>query len=271
MLDRCRIDPAQFQSAILNLVVNARDAIHRDDGKITIQTENVAFDERRPPPLPEMKPGHYIAVCVNDNGEGMSSEVLDHVFEPFFTTKEVGKGSGLGLAQVYGFVNQSGGYIRISSELGAGTQVALYLPRASGQVADDEAADRRLAARGRAQTARILMVEDDPELRDVVAAELRELGYQILIAEDGQSALDILERGAEVDLLFSDVVMPKGIRGDELARRARRLRPSLRVLLTSGYAASDFGEGRWRREFALLTKPYRADDLARAIEEHLAR
>jgi CheY-like chemotaxis protein len=253
------------------LVVNARDAIHRADGKITIQTENILFDERRAPPLPEIDSGHYIAVCVNDNGDGMAGEILDHVFEPFFTTKEVGKGSGLGLAQVYGFVNQSGGYIHLSSEVGAGTQVALYLPRASGRAVDEEVLANLATAQDRTRSARILMVEDDPEVRDVVAAELKNLGYQILIAEDGQAALDILESGTDVDLLFSDVIMPKGIRGDELARRARRLRPSLRILLTSGYPAADLGEGRWLREFALLAKPYRAEDLVRAIEERLAR
>ena len=268
-LDPCRIDPAQLQSAVLNLVVNARDAIDRPDGKITVQTENVLFDDRRAPPLPEIKPGPYILICVSDNGAGMAPEVLEHVFEPFFTTKEVGKGSGLGLAQVYGFVSQSGGHVRIASDVGAGTQVSMYLPRAPSRPPEEVA--RGQPAPLRTRTARILMVEDDPEVRDTVAAELTNLGYQIMTAEDGHAALGILERDIEIDLLFSDVIMPKGIRGDELARRARRMRPGLRVLLTSGYPAADLEERRSLREFTLLAKPYRIEDLARAIEDRLAR
>jgi len=271
-LDPCRIDPAQFQSALLNLVVNARDAIHRPGGKITIQTENIAFDERRTPPAPEIAAGRYISVSVIDNGDGMPPEILEHVFEPFFTTKEVGKGSGLGLAQIYGFVKQSGGYIHISSDVGVGTQVSLYLPRSADQTGTEESAGRRRpAVESRSHAARILMVEDDEDVRHVVAAELQELGYQVLLAEDGFAALDILERGTDIDLLFSDVVMPRGIRGDELARRARRLRPGLKIILTSGYSAADLEERRSIREFRMLAKPYRTEDLARIIEEHLAR
>jgi two-component system NtrC family sensor kinase len=270
-LDPCRVDPAQFQSAVLNLVVNARDAIHKPGGKITIQTENVYFDDRRLPPDPEIAAGRYIAVSVIDNGDGMPAEILEHVFEPFFTTKEVGKGSGLGLAQIYGFVKQSGGYVHISSDVQVGTQVSLYLPRSGDRTGTDDIVVSRVAPENRAHAAKILMVEDDAEVRHVVAAELEELGYQVLLAEDGRVALDILERGTDVDLLFSDVVMPNGIRGDELARRARRLRPDLKILLTSGYSAADLEERRSLREFRLLAKPYRAEELARIIEEHLAR
>jgi two-component system NtrC family sensor kinase len=270
-LDPCRIDPAQFQSAVLNLVVNARDAVHKPGGKITVQTENVLFDERRPPPDSDIARGRYIAVSVIDNGDGMPPEILEHVFEPFFTTKEVGKGSGLGLAQIYGFVKQSGGYVHISSDVGVGTQVSLYLPRSSDRSGAEDMAAHRLPAENRARAAKILMVEDDAEVRHVVADELRDLGYQVLLAEDGHAALGILERGTDVDLLFTDVVMPKGLRGDELARRARRFRPDLKIILTSGYSTADLEERRSLREFRLLAKPYRAEDLARVIEEHLSR
>jgi len=270
-LDPCRIDPAQFQSAILNLVVNARDAITKPGGKITIQTANIVFDRQRLPPLPEIEFGHYIMVGVVDNGIGMSPEILEHVFEPFFTTKEVGKGSGLGLAQLYGFVKQSGGYVHISSDVGVGTCVSLYLPRSSDRSTIEEASPSRFDVENRRRAARILMVEDDSDVRAVVAAELRDLGYQVLIAEDGPAALDLLQSATEIDLLFSDIVIPKGIRGDELARRARRLRPGIRIILTSGYSPADLEERRSIREFGMLAKPYRTEDLARAIEEHLSR
>ena len=201
----------------------------------------------------------------------MTSDVRERAFEPFYTTKEIGTGSGLGLSQVYGFVKQSGGQVEITSELGAGTTVSLYLPRL-----DDGAAAaltlniRTRKGSGVTGTEIILVVEDDPDVRTIVSDELRALGYHVLTAADGPAALTILDKGEAVDLLFSDVVMPKRIRGDELARRARDKRRGLKVLLTSGYTA-DSREGATPEEFALLRKPYRPDELARAIRTALDR
>jgi two-component system NtrC family sensor kinase len=270
MLDPCRIDPAQFESALLNLVVNARDAVAEKGRKITIETTNIAFSRQHPPPLPEIGFGHYIAISVIDNGEGMPPEILGHVFEPFFTTKEVGRGSGLGLSQVYGFVKQSGGYVRIESERGLGTRVHLYLPRSADET---ESVERLGSGEPVAQDHRgatILLVEDEAEVREVLAAELTNFGYRVLAAGDGPEALAILDQEREIDLLFSDVVMPNGMRGDELARQARRRRPELKVLLTSGYPTPDLRERQSLGEFRVLRKPYRADELMRSINERLA-
>lgn len=268
-LDPCRVDPAQFEAALLNLVVNARDAVAEKGRKITIQTENVIFDERHRPPLPVISFGPYIAVSVIDNGEGMTPEIVKRVFEPFFTTKEVGRGSGLGLSQVYGFVKQSGGYVYIDSEPGVGTKVHLYLPRLTNMPESPELFTRREFAHRDAQGATILLVEDEPDVREVLAAELTNFGYRVLTAGNGPEALSILDRESDIDLLFSDVVMPNGMSGDELARRASEIRPGLKVLLTSGYPAPDLRERQVLGEFRVLRKPYRAEDLMRALSEGL--
>jgi two-component system NtrC family sensor kinase len=249
-LDPCRVDPAQFEAALLNLVVNARDAVAETGRKITIRTENIVFDERHRPPLPVISFGPYIAVSVIDNGEGMTPEIVSRVFEPFFTTKEVGRGSGLGLSQVYGFVKQSGGYVYIDSERGNGTKVHLYLPRSTDMSENPEMFARREFARKDAEGATILLVEDEPDVREVLAAEITNFGYRVMTASSGPEALSILDRDGEIDLLFSDVVMPGGMRGDELARRAREIRPGLKVLLTSGYPAPDIANDKCSANFA---------------------
>lgn len=270
-LDPCRIDPVQFESALLNLIVNARDAVAQKAGKITIETKNVVFDARHRPPQAEIASGHYIAISVTDNGAGMPPEVLSRVFEPFFTTKEVGRGSGLGLSQVYGFVMQSGGYIHIESERGVGTHVHLYLPRASGtiEIADASAHGAPVAEDQRGAT--ILVVEDETDVREVVAAELTNFGYRVLTAGDGPEALEIIDGEHDIDLLFSDVVMPRGMNGEDLAREARRRRPGLKVLLTSGYPPAELREKQSIGEFRVLQKPYRVEDLLRTIGERLNR
>ena len=269
-LDPCRIDPVQFESALLNLIVNARDAVAQKAGKIVIETKNVAFDAQHRPPLAEIAYGHYIAISVIDNGDGIAPEILSRVFEPFLTTKEIGRGSGLGLSQVYGFVKQSGGYIHIESEPGVGTRVHLYLPRASGtaELADSLAQGEPIAAQ-RGET--ILVVEDEADVREVVAAELTNFGYRVLTAGDGREALDIIESDSDIDLLFSDVVMPRGMNGDELAREARRRRPELKVLLTSGYPPAELRERPLLGEFRVLQKPYRVEELLRLIGERLGQ
>jgi signal transduction histidine kinase/CheY-like chemotaxis protein len=268
-VDRSVIDPAHFQSALLNLVVNARDAMPPAGGRIVIETRNIVLSASQAAADPELRPGPYVEVAVSDNAGGMPPEVMARAFEPFFTTKDVGKGTGLGLSQVYGFVKQSGGHVQLTSKVGVGTSVKLYLPRADGaaSASDSEAASSRLV-RGGPET--ILVVEDDPDVLVTVVENLRELKYRALTAADGAAALALLERGEPVDLLFSDVVMPKGIRGDELARRARALRPELRVLLTSGYtSAGGTSEGVTESGDPLLLKPYRHEDLARAIRDAL--
>jgi signal transduction histidine kinase len=269
-LDPCRIDPTQFESALLNLVVNARDAVAEKGRRITILTENVMFDPQHPPPLPEIGFGAYIAVSVTDNGVGMTPDIVGRVFEPFFTTKEVGRGSGLGLSQVYGFVKQSGGYVHIESEHSVGTKVHLYLPRSTDTPESSEMFARGEITRDENLSATILLVEDEPDVREVLAAELTNFGYRVLTAGSGPEALSILNKESDIDLLFSDVVMPNGMRGDELARQACDRRPGLKVLLTSGYPAPDLRERQSLGEFRLLRKPYRADDLMRAIRERLS-
>ena len=260
-LDPCRVDPAQFQAALLNLVVNARDAMPESGGRVSIETDSVVLDAAI-----GVAPGRYVRVAVNDTGRGMPPAVVERAFEPFYTTKEVGKGSGLGLSQVYGFVKQSGGHIELSSESGVGTTVRLCLPRADEMPAENAEAAVRTAA-AKAET--VLVVEDDSELRAMVADNLRALGYRVLTAANAPAALAVAEREPRIDLLFSDYSMPFGMLGDELARRVRRIKPGLKVLLTSGYAvASPEIAGI---DINLLQKPYRPDELARAIRQALDR
>ena len=263
----CRIDPAQFQTTLLNLVTNARDAMPRSGGRISIETTNVAigrFDDA------ELKPGDYIVVTIADNGGGMPPQVVERAFEPFYTTKDVGRGSGLGLSQVYGFTKQSGGHVRLTSEPGVGTSVRMYLPRTFHGVPDAVEDATEFAPEPRAhQEKTILVVDDDPEVRMTIAESLGELGYTVLTAEDGPAALALLERGEAVDLLLTDYAMPNRMLGDDLARRATRLRRGIKTVLISGYA-SDW-QGADQREFMLLRKPYRLEDLARAISDALAR
>jgi PAS domain S-box-containing protein len=260
------IDAPQFETALLNLVVNARDAMPRG-GTLRIATDKAAIDARRARLMSDIPPGDYVTIAVGDTGEGMSGEVQSRAFEPFFTTKDVGKGSGLGLSQVYGFVTQSGGHVSIDSKPGGGTTVTLYLsaahPPARQKAAEDEGADI-LPGLGR-----ILVVEDDPEVLDVTVETLRTIGYEVLTAADGPSALAVLRRDPAIDVLFTDVVMPRGINGIELAREAARLRPQLRILLASGYPKTALSDehGIADSEFAFLSKPYRGSELANKLRE----
>jgi PAS domain S-box-containing protein len=254
----CELDTAQFQSAILNLLVNARDAMP-EGGRLLIESRNVEVDAL--PPGVELAAGAYVAVAVRDAGQGMTPEVVAHAFEPFYTTKDIGKGSGLGLSMVYGFAKQSGGGVNLESAPGAGTCVTLYLPRASQR--EVSAPDHPAAEHG---TGAILVVDDDEQVRTVSIEMLLGLGYRVSAVCDGHEALALL-RQQEFDLLFSDVVMPKGMSGLEVARQAQRLHPRLKVLLASGYPLAD-GD---RDGFRLLAKPYRLGDLAAAVAELVAR
>jgi PAS domain S-box-containing protein len=262
-------DPNQLESAILNLAVNARDAMPQG-GKLTIETSNTHLDEAYAASHAEVMPGQYVVICVSDTGVGMDEDTMARVFEPFFTTKEAGKGTGLGLSQVYGFVKQSGGHVKIYSEPGQGTTVKIYLPRLVGVLAADEIASERPAPEGmRSET--ILVVEDDDNVRAYSVEVLRELGYRVLEARDGAAALTILERQHErIDLLFSDVVLPGGMTGAMLAREARALRPGLKVLFTTGYARNAIvHHGRLDPGVQLITKPFTYANLAAKVRDVL--
>jgi nitrogen-specific signal transduction histidine kinase len=258
------VDPAQLENALLNLCLNARDAMP-SGGKLTLETANAALDQRYADLHPDVAPGQYVMLAVSDTGSGIPAEHLARVFEPFFTTKEKGRGTGLGLAMVYGFAKQSAGHVSIYSEPGHGTTVKLYLPRAVG--ARPQAGEPVVvepAVRGGAET--VLVVEDDEPVRQLACHELRALGYHVLDASCGADALRIVESDEPVDLLFTDVVMPGGMSGRQLADAARQLRPGLRVLYTSGYTENAIvHHGRLDPGVMLLAKPYRRADLARAV------
>jgi PAS domain S-box-containing protein len=260
----CLIDPAQFGAAILNLAANARDAMNRS-GRLIFHTENVTTAGE----VVDQPAGDYVVLAVSDTGCGMSADVLERAFEPFYTTKEVGKGTGLGLSQVYGFARQSDGVARIESKVGKGTTVRIYIPRADGQAAGGAVLHEGLWKTPPA-AATILIVEDDPDVREMIVGILSDLGYQTLVATNGPEALAILNRGRSVDLLFTDIVMPAGMSGTELARQASRLRPDLKVLLSSGYTRE---ANQWRSarvEFPFIAKPYRPTTLGKKLEEVLA-
>jgi PAS domain S-box-containing protein len=258
------VDAPQFEACLLNLAVNARDAMPRG-GHLTVTTDTQEIDADRSADMSGVKPGLYAVVTVEDTGEGMSPEVRSRAFEPFFTTKEVGKGSGLGLSQVYGFVAQSGGHVELASEVDAGTRVTIYLPAVADPIAAEAKTHARPSAAGRA-AGTVLVVEDDAEVLQVAVETLRSLGYEVLTASDGPSALSKLQRDAPIDVLFTDVVMPKGMSGIELARRARVLRPELHILLASGYPLSALStQHGLTDEFTFLSKPYRWSDLSDRI------
>ena len=261
-------DPSQLSAAIVNLAVNARDAM-RGGGKLTIETANVTFDEASASADSEMKPGQFVMIAVGDTGHGIPPDIRDRVFEPFFTTKGVGRGTGLGLSMVYGFAKQTGGTVGIDSEEGRGTSVKLYLPRAEGVAARaDEPSSVTAAPLGRHET--ILVVEDDALVRGYVIAQLGGLGYRTLVASDGAAALALVEQGAEFDLVFTDVVMPGGMNGRQLADAVVARRPGVKVLYTSGYTDDAIvHEGHLDPGVALLRKPYRKADLAQKIREVL--
>ena len=256
-LSGVRLDAAQFEAALLNLVLNARDAMP-EGGVLSLKTENVQVSEGDAAAR-GVAPGSYVLVSVRDTGGGMSPEVQAHAFEPFFTTKEPGKGSGLGLSQVYGFVTQSGGHVVLDSEPGGGTVVLLYLAQA-----DVPAAATATQKKPRPPT--VLIVEDDPDVLESAVEMVRGLGYDVLTAANGIDALAVLNRNVVVDVLFSDIVMPRGMNGVELAREARRLRPGLRILLSSGYASAILAaEHGLTADFSFIGKPYRWPDLAEKL------
>ncbi|WP_395646386.1 PAS domain S-box protein [Terricaulis sp.] len=262
-------DGAQLENAILNLALNAQDAMP-DGGVIVLSVSDAEIDQETFGPRVEVKAGHYAVICVTDDGVGMARETLERAFEPFFTTKEVGKGSGLGLSMVYGFARQSGGHVSIYSEPGLGTSVRIYLPIAE-QAAASAAAARILSTQSSpGGDESIFIVEDDPFVRAHAISSLESLGYRVTVASDGREALAALRAGVRPALLFTDVVMPGGVSGLELAAQARALQPDLRVLFTSGYPREVLtGRGQLDPGSDLLNKPYRLADLARHVRAAL--
>jgi two-component system, cell cycle sensor histidine kinase and response regulator CckA len=256
-------DPSQLESAIANLAINARDAMP-GGGRLTMEAANEHLDDDYAAVNPDTQPGDYVMLAVSDTGQGIPADVIGRVFEPFFTTKEHGKGSGLGLSMVYGFARQSRWHVKIYSEVGNGTTVRLYLPRAMQKTEPISAVPRQQEAAK--IDAIILVVEDNADVRKIVCKLLRDFGCTVLEASSGPAALTILQSDAKIDLLFSDVVMPGGISGTELVQAARTLRPGIKTLLTTGFAE---GSLRNSPQFAnageILSKPYRRQDLARKL------
>ncbi len=263
------VDPTQIEDALLNLAINARDAMP-GGGTLTIETANMQLDEHYAVLHPDVTPGDYVMLAMTDSGTGMPPEVIERVVEPFFTTKEIGKGTGLGLSMVYGFAKQSRGHLNIYSEVGVGTTIRLYLPRAHGEstpITTTVRSERALPTGGEV----ILLVDDNAALRRATLRRLTGFGYRVEEAEDGPTALALLDSGERFDLLFTDIGLPRGMNGCELAEEARRRQPGLGVLLTTGYG--DHGgqtgtEGADRQH--LIRKPYRSDELAAAVRAALA-
>ncbi len=260
------IDPSQLSNALINLAVNARDAMP-EGGKLTLETDNVVLDEVYAARNQGVAPGSYVLIAVSDTGSGIPPSMHDKVFEPFFTTKEAGKGTGLGLSMVYGLMKQSGGHIKLYSEEGHGTTVKLYMPRLE-QASEAQIEQKPAEATGGSET--ILVVEDDDLVRSFVLTQLANLGYATLSAGTGAEALSLVEQGATFDLLFTDVIMPGGMNGRQLADEIRRRLPATKVLYTSGYTEDAImHHGRLDPGVILLNKPYRKVDLAHKIREAL--
>jgi PAS domain S-box-containing protein len=258
------VDVNQLESALVNLAINARDAMP-NGGKLTIEAANVHVDDQYVRSNPEMTSGQYVAICVTDTGIGMSPDTLNHAFEPFFTTKELGQGTGLGLSQVYGFVKQSGGHVKIYSELGQGTTVKVYFPRYLGKaLGEDPAVDEPLAEGEQTET--VLVVEDDSDLRSYLAEILRGLKYRVITTSNAQSALMTLRANAQhVDLLLTDIIMP-GMTGRELGKKAQEVRPALQVLYMTGYSRNAVvHQGRLDEGVELLQKPVSQGELANRV------
>ncbi len=251
------IDQTQFQSALLNLIVNARDAMEETGGTVTIETRNCEIDEDRARSLGEIPAGAYVMIAVHDNGAGMPPEIKARAIEPFYTTKQPGKGSGLGLSQVYGFLRQSNGQIEIESALGQGTTVRMLLPKLADQDGESEEIG------GARRNGTVLITEDDPDVLTVAVETLRALGYEVYSAANASEAMTILRRDTPIDVLFTDIVMPNGMNGIELARKAKQLRPEIRVLLASGYSRPG---DEIESDAKFIPKPYQMPELARQLE-----
>ena len=261
------VDPNQLSTALINLAVNARDAMP-NGGPLRLESANVTLDRNDSGDQGAMCQGPYIMISVSDNGAGISAAIRDRVFEPFFTTKEIGKGTGLGLSMVYGFVKQSGGHITVESEVSRGTRFKIFLPRASEELVWRAEVEPTTTIEHGSET--ILVVEDDAIVREYVIAQLEGLGYVVASAGNAAEALSKMDCGLEFDLLFTDVVMPGGMNGRELAEEAVRRRPSIKVLYTSGYnECASLVNCNLESDVTFLAKPYRKSELAVAIRRAL--
>lgn len=259
------IDQSQLENALLNLCINARDAMLPNGGRLTVETANKWLDDRSARER-DLSPGQYVSLCVTDTGTGMSPETIDRIFEPFFTTKPIGQGTGLGLSMIHGFVRQSRGQVRVYSEPGVGTTMCLYLPRYHGSVAVDHATASPAAGCGHGET--VLIIDDEPSVRMLVADVLREQGYASIEAGDGPSGLRILEGDARIDLLITDVGLPGGFNGRQVADAARVHRPDLKVLFITGYAENAaVGNGLLAPGMEVMTKPFVMADLAAKVTQ----
>lgn len=261
------VDPDQLENAILNLAINARDAMN-GEGRLTIEASNAFLDDEYVRQHDELSAGQYVMIAVTDTGTGIPPDILERVYEPFFTTKAEDKGTGLGLAMVYGFLKQSGGHVKIYSEVGAGTTVKLYLPR---EIASEDAPVAAPSGEIKGGEETVLVVEDDDEVREVAVSMLTELGYRVVKARDAASALVVVDSGIPIDLIFTDVMMPGTLRSPELARKVKERLPDVAVLFTSGYTQNAIVHGgRLDPGVDLLAKPYTREALARKIRHVLA-
>ena len=264
----CRLDPTQLEVAVLNILLNARDALAgRPDPSVTIETRNVDVDDRSAGTFEDLRAGRYVSLAITDNGVGIPAAIKDRVMDPFFTTKDEGQGTGLGLSMVYGFVKQSGGSVRIYSEEGVGTTLRMYFPAADAPAMSNSLSPAREEAfRG---NERVLIVEDRPEVADLSLIVLQELGYACSVAHNGAEALRALE-AEPFDLLFTDLIMPGGMNGVVLAREARKRHPSLRILLTTGYSEASLERtDAGGAQLEVISKPYLPLDLAKKVRQVL--
>ena len=265
-----RADPSEVENAILNLVINARDAMP-SGGRILIETRGVRFAEGDELAVPGIRQGEFVVVSVTDTGSGMPPDVAARAFEPFFTTKPTGRGTGLGLSTIYGFAQQTGGHVTLYSEVGRGTTVSLYLPRsgdASGEEGLEAPCEQEVHFAENSET--ILVVEDNPDVREVTLQRIEALGYVVLEAASGPEAIEVLNRSAHVQMVFSDVVMPGGMSGYDLATWVRQNRPELPVVLTSGFSASSGLIELPKAAHSILHKPYNRFELSKVLRNALS-
>jgi CheY-like chemotaxis protein len=264
-----KIDPSQLENSLLNLCINARDAMAPHGGRLTIETANKWLDDRAAMDR-DLPPGQYLSVCITDTGTGMSADVIARAFDPFFTTKPLGEGTGLGLSMVYGFVRQSGGQVRVYSELGRGTTMCLYLPRYTGDA--ESSADVAEEAIGTGEGETVLVIDDEPAIRMLIVEVLEEAGYAAIEAADGPAGLRTLQSDTRIDLLITDVGLPGGMNGRQVADAARVVRPGLKVLFITGYAENAVvGNGHLDKGMEVLTKPFEMSTLANRIRDLIER
>ncbi|RZJ21807.1 MAG: response regulator, partial [Haliea sp.] len=263
-----QVDPSQLENALLNLCINARDAMLPGGGCLTITSANRSFDGREAAAR-DLPPGDYVALAVTDTGTGMSPGVIKRIFDPFYTTKPMGQGTGLGLSMVYGFVRQSGGRVEVDSRIGYGTTMRILLPRFSGETADEAHAETAEAASaGQGET--VLLIEDEDIVREVIREVLTESGYRVLVAGDGPTGLHMLQSDGRIDLLLTDVGLPGGMNGRQVADAGRVVRPGLQVLFITGYAENAaVGNGVMEPGMQVMTKPFEIEELAQKVRDML--